>query len=208
MLTGQHTISMFHTLSFPVKATVQINHPNDSKTRKLMMDHEFFICHKACSWPGALPWPGASWLGATVRLCAAQEEKRRQEEERRPHRPPPVVSLSPHVRKETGNSWDCCFDALVFWPFQFVIIDRCDKKKVGQNFCLCGFFFFLKIVTKLRNTNCDKAQKLKLWQNSETQITTKLQNSNCDNSKTQIVTKFKKSNCDKKKLKNSNCNKT
>ena len=36
-----------------------------------------------------------------------------------------------------------------------------------------------QIVTKLKNSNCDKIQKLKLWQNS-----------NCDKThKTQIVTK-------------------
>ena len=61
-------------------------------------------------------------------------------------------------------------------------------------------------MTKLRYSNCDKTQKLKLWLNSKTQIVTKLKNSNCDNaqtlklwqnSKTQKMTKLKNSNCDK-----------
>ena len=38
------------------------------------------------------------------------------------------------------------------------------------------------MVTKLKNSNCDKTQKLKLWQNSKTQIVTKLKKSNCDSS--------------------------
>ena len=80
------------------------------------------------------------------------------------------------------------------------------------------------LVTKLQNSNCVKNQILKLWQNSKTQIETKLKNLNCDKtknlnydksqikigliSKTQIVTKLKRSNCDKThklmtKLKNS-----
>ena len=73
------------------------------------------------------------------------------------------------------------------------------------------------MVTKIENSNCDKTQKLKLWQKSKTQFFTKLKKSICD--KTQIVrkvlTKFKllqNSNCDKNqhvtKLKiwqNSNC---
>ena len=63
-----------------------------------------------------------------------------------------------------------------------------------------------EILTKLKNSNCDenfdKNQKLKLWQKSKTQIVTKLKNLNFYNSKTQIVTKLKKLNCDKtKKLK-------
>ena len=75
-------------------------------------------------------------------------------------------------------------------------------------------------VTKLKNSNCDKSQKLRLWQYSKTQIVTNLtnskcyktQNSNCyktikkkklwQNSKTKILTKLKNSNCNKtKKLK-------
>ena len=44
---------------------------------------------------------------------------------------------------------------------------------------------------KLENSNWDKTQKLELWQNSKIQIVTKLNNSNCD--------KTKKSNCDKTK---------
>ena len=58
-------------------------------------------------------------------------------------------------------------------------------------------------VKKLKKSTCDK-KKLKLWQNS-TQMVTKLKISRCDktkklklrqNSKTQIVTKLKKSNFD------------
>ena len=56
-------------------------------------------------------------------------------------------------------------------------------------------------MTKLKNLNFDKTQKLKLWQNSKSQIVTKLknlnfdktrkpENSNCDTTK--IVTKLKK----------------
>ena len=44
------------------------------------------------------------------------------------------------------------------------------------------------IVMKLKNSNCDKTQKLKLWWNLETQMWW--------NSKTQIVMKFKNSNCE------------
>ena len=40
-----------------------------------------------------------------------------------------------------------------------------------------------QIVTKIKNSNCDKTQKLKLWQNSKTQIATKLENLNCDKTK-------------------------
>ena len=40
-----------------------------------------------------------------------------------------------------------------------------------------------KNVTKLKNSNCNKTQELKLWQNSKTQLKKK--------KKTQIVTKFK-----------------
>ena len=75
-------------------------------------------------------------------------------------------------------------------------------------------------MTKLNNSNCDKTQKLKLWQNSKTQIVTKLKNSNCY--KTQNCKFWQNSNCDKtqklngdniqklklkKKIKNSNCEK-
>ena len=66
------------------------------------------------------------------------------------------------------------------------------------------------MVTKLKNSNCDKSQKLKLRQNSKIQIFTKLNmwhNLNCD--KTQIVTQLKNSKYDKTqimtKLKNWNC---
>ena len=54
-------------------------------------------------------------------------------------------------------------------------------------------------MTKLRDSNCDKTQKLKLWQNSKTHIVTKVkvwQNSNGD--KNQIVKKKSKATqCDK-----------
>ena len=77
---------------------------------------------------------------------------------------------------------------------------------------------------KLKKSNCDKTEELKLWQNWKTQIVTKLkkyrnwqlENSNCDknknlklcqNSKTQTVIKLKTSNGDKTK-KNSNSDKT
>ena len=61
-------------------------------------------------------------------------------------------------------------------------------------------------MTKLKNSNCDKTQKLKFWQNSKTQIVTKLKKHFFNKiqklklwqySKTQIVTKLKNSNCDK-----------
>ena len=73
------------------------------------------------------------------------------------------------------------------------------------------------MVTKLKNTNCDKTQKLKLGPNSKTQIVTKLNNSNIkeEKNKKKIVTKLKKSNCDKTQIlklgqnsKNINCDKT
>ena len=70
-----------------------------------------------------------------------------------------------------------------------------------------------QMVTKLKISNGDKAQKLKLWQNQNIQIATKL-NSNSDhstskkNSKTQTATKLNNLNVKKKKimskLKNSN----
>ena len=56
-----------------------------------------------------------------------------------------------------------------------------------------------QMVTKLKNSNGDKTPKVKWWQNSKSQIVTKLK-------KTQVVTKLKlweNSNCD-----NSNCYKT
>ena len=52
-------------------------------------------------------------------------------------------------------------------------------------------------MTKLKNSNCDQTQKLKLQHNSKTQIVTKLKNSNCNKTETKIVTKLKNSNCDK-----------
>ena len=79
----------------------------------------------------------------------------------------------------------------------------------------------VKNITKLKNSNCDKTQKLKLWQNSKTWIVTKLKKSNCDknqklkwgqNSKTEFATKLKNWNCDQtQKLKlqqYQNCKKT
>ena len=57
-----------------------------------------------------------------------------------------------------------------------------------------------------QNSNCDKTQKLILWQNSKIQIVTKLKNISCyktkklklwPNSKTQIVTKFGSDSCDR-----------
>ena len=52
--------------------------------------------------------------------------------------------------------------------------------------------------TKLKNSNCDKTQKLKLRPNTKILNVTKFKNSNCD--------KTKKENCDK--TQNSNCDKT
>ena len=58
----------------------------------------------------------------------------------------------------------------------------------------------------IKNSNCDKTQKLKLWQNSKSKMVTKLKNFNGDktqklklwhNLSTQIVTKLKNSSCDK-----------
>ena len=87
--------------------------------------------------------------------------------------------------------------------------------------------FKTQIVMKLKNSNCDETQKLKLQWNSKTQTVMKLKSSNCDKnsnvektqklklwqkSKTQIVTKLKlwqKSNYAKTQmLWNSNCDKT
>ena len=57
---------------------------------------------------------------------------------------------------------------------------------------------------KLKNSNCDKTQKLKVRPNTKILNVTKIKNSICD--------KTKKKNCDKTqnstKLKNSNCDKT
>ena len=55
---------------------------------------------------------------------------------------------------------------------------------------------------KLKISNCDNTQKLKLWQNLIIKIVTKLRNPNCVKLNTQIVTQLKNSNCDTtKKLK-------
>ena len=69
-----------------------------------------------------------------------------------------------------------------------------------------------QIVAKPKNSNFSKTQKVKLWQNSKTQIVITLKNYNCDRNtknkfielkfdKTQIVTKIKILNCDKTQLK-------
>ena len=68
-------------------------------------------------------------------------------------------------------------------------------------------------MTKLKNSNCDKAQILKWGKNSKTQIVTKLQNSECDETQKFLEwQKLKNSNCDKTqfmtKPKNSNSDKT
>ena len=62
------------------------------------------------------------------------------------------------------------------------------------------------MVTKLKNSNCDKIQQLKLWHNSKCRkksncekikIVAKLKNSNCDNVKIKTEKKTQTSNCDK-----------
>ena len=53
-------------------------------------------------------------------------------------------------------------------------------------------------MTKLKNSNCDKTQKLKLRPNTKVLNVTTFKNSNCD--------KIKKKNCDN--TQNSNCDKT
>ena len=50
---------------------------------------------------------------------------------------------------------------------------------------------------KFKNPNCDETHEVKLWQNSKTQIVTKLENIKCDNSQTQIVIKLKTKNLKK-----------
>ena len=62
-------------------------------------------------------------------------------------------------------------------------------------------------MTKLKNSNCDKTQKYKLWKKHKNSNREKLKNSNCEkknlntqlspNSKTQIVTKHKETHYDK-----------
>ena len=54
-------------------------------------------------------------------------------------------------------------------------------------------------MTKLKNSNCDQAQKLKMGQNSKAQNWTKLKHSKCD--KTQNLSKPKTSKFDNSKLK-------
>ena len=48
------------------------------------------------------------------------------------------------------------------------------------------------MVTNQKNTSYDKTQKLKLWQNSKSQIGTKLKNSNCHQTKKKNCKKTKK----------------
>ena len=83
----------------------------------------------------------------------------------------------------------------------------------------CPYNSITQIVTKLKNTNCDKIQKLRLRQNSKTQIVASLKNLNDEQTKkivqklkTKIVTKLKNLNCWQNStnpivtiLKNSNC---
>ena len=56
----------------------------------------------------------------------------------------------------------------------------------------------LRLWQNFKNSNYDKTHKLKLWQSSKTRIVTKLRKLKWwQNSKTQIVTKLKKNSCDK-----------
>ena len=48
------------------------------------------------------------------------------------------------------------------------------------------------VVTK---KNCQKTQELKLWENSKTQIVTKLKNSKCDRTQKLKLQKLKNSSC-------------
>ena len=58
-------------------------------------------------------------------------------------------------------------------------------------------------VTKLKSSNCDKTQNVKLWQNqnykksSKTQIVTKLENWNCDKIQKLKLWQNSKTHCDK-----------
>ena len=78
-------------------------------------------------------------------------------------------------------------------------------------------------VTKLKNSNFDKTQKLKLRPKTKILNVTKFKNSNCDKTKKENCDKTQNSNCDKTqkhkfwqnlktqiviKLKNPNCDKT
>ena len=64
-----------------------------------------------------------------------------------------------------------------------------------------------QMMTKFKNTNCDKTQTLKIWQNSKTQILMKLKNSNCD--ETQKLQMWWSPKTDEnQKLKNLKCDKT
>ena len=57
---------------------------------------------------------------------------------------------------------------------------KCYKTKKKSN---CDKKHKNSIVTKIKNSNCDKIQKLKLGQNLKTQIITKLENLNSDKTK-------------------------
>ena len=83
---------------------------------------------------------------------------------------------------------------------QIVIKLKNLKREKIQKLILC-WNLKTQMVTKLKKSNCDKTQKLRLWQNSKKSKcdkTWKLKQSNYD--KTQVVTKLKlwqKSNFDK-----------
>ena len=53
---------------------------------------------------------------------------------------------------------------------------------------------------KLKNLKCDKTQKFKFGQNSETQNVTKLKNQKCVKTQTLKMRQFKKTNCDKTQI--------
>ena len=60
---------------------------------------------------------------------------------------------------------------------------------------------------KIQNINCDKTQKLKVWQNSKKFIVTKLKNLSCDKTQTLKVWTISKTPMVRKKITNSNCEK-
>ena len=106
-----------------------------------------------------------------------------------------VLTVVPEVTKKS------CFlfiFVLFFFNLKTHILTKLKNSNYGKT-QKCKFWQNLKtqIVTKLENSNCDKTQKLKLgqnsklklWQNSKTQIMTKLKL--WHNSKTWIVTKLK-----------------
>ena len=89
------------------------------------------------------------------------------------------------------------------WTTQIVSNSICDETQIVMKLKLWWKKNKKKaqIVMNLKNLNGDKTQKLKLWQNSKTQIVTKLKvkkklkNWKCD--KIQMVTKLENSNNDK-----------